>query len=154
MLWPRVVATRRVIRQQSWCGLCSGVSGRTGVQMQTTLTGTAPSYDRTMDSLDDLDRLLSNSADFTDFVAASTLPSDYSQPKGLQGENSAGRRGTFRPVDTPDTTLQGRKQRALDKSREAQKRFRQRQKVGVWLLKLLRNTGILSNSFCAAGQTR
>lgn len=122
--------------------------------MQTTLTGTAPSYDRTMDSLDDLDRLLSNSADFTDFVAASTLPSDYSQPKGLQGENSAGRRGTFPPVDTPDTTLQGRKQRALDKSREAQKRFRQRQKVGVWLLKLLRNTGTLSNSFCAAGQTR
>lgn len=90
-----------------------------------------------MDSLDDLDRLLSNSADFTDFVTAPTFSSVYSQPKGLQGENNAGRRGTLRPDDTPDTTLQGRKQRALDKSREAQKRFRQRQKVGVWLLKLL-----------------
>ncbi len=102
-----------------------------------------------MDSLDDLDRLLSNSADFTDFVTAPTLPSVYSQPKGVPGENKAGRRGTLRPDDTPDPTLQGRKQRALDKSREAQKRFRQRQKVGFWLLKRLRNTSFLSNNFCA-----
>ena len=134
------------------------MSGRTADQMQTTLTGTAPSYDRTMDSLDDLDRLPSNSADFTDFVTAPTLPSVYSQPKGIQGENNAGRLGTLRPHDTPDrdTTLQGRKQRALDKSREAQKRFRQRQKVGVWLLKLL---GCEIQAFCPtdfalAGQTR
>ncbi len=124
------------------------------------LTGTAPSNDRTMDSLDDLDRLLSNSADFTDFVTAPTLPPAYSQPKGLQGENNAGRLGTLRPDDTPDrdTALQGRKQRALDKSREAQKRFRQRQKVGVCrqLLKLL---GCETQAFCRttfafAGQTR
>ena len=149
LLWPRVVATRRVFSLQSWRGLCSCVSGLTADQMQSTLTGTAPSHDCTMDSLDDLDRLLSNSADFSDFVTAPTLPSVYSQPKGLQGENNAGRRGTLRPDDTPDTTLQGRKQRALDKSREAQKRFRQRQKVGVWLLELPRNTGFLSNTFCA-----
>ncbi|KAL0035734.1 hypothetical protein WJX77_000797 [Trebouxia sp. C0004] len=89
-----------------------------------------------MDSLDDLDRLLSNSADFTDFVSAPTLPSVYSQPKGLQGESIAGPRVTLRPDDTPDTTLQGRKQRALDKSREAQKRFRQRQKARIDIIQL------------------
>ncbi len=146
---PRVVVTRRVSRQQSWRGLCSCVSGLASDQMQSTLTGSAPNYDCTMDSLDDLNRLLSNSADFTDFVTAPTLPSVYSQPKALQGENNAGRLGTLRQDDAPDKALQGRKQRALDKSREAQKRFRQRQKVGVWLLKLLRDTSFLSNNFCA-----
>ena len=103
-----------------------------------------------MDSSDDLDRLLSNSADFTDFVTAPTLPSLHSQPKGIQGENNAhaGHGGTLRD-GTPVSILHGKKQRALDKSREAQKRFRQRQKVGFWLLKRLRDTSFLSNKFCA-----
>ncbi|KAL0020956.1 hypothetical protein WJX79_007575 [Trebouxia sp. C0005] len=104
--------------------------------MQSTLTGTVASHDCTMDSLDDLDRLLSNSADFTEFVTAPDLPSVYSQPKDVQNENTAGRRGTLRPDDTPDPTLQGRKQRALDKSREAQKRFRQRQKARLDTIQL------------------
>lgn len=90
-----------------------------------------------MDSSDDLDRLLSNSADFTDFVTAPTLPSLHSQPKGIQGENNAhaGHGGTLRD-GTPVSILHGKKQRALDKSREAQKRFRQRQKARLDTIQL------------------
>ncbi len=95
--------------------------------MHSTITGGPPNFACTTDPLDDLDRLLSNSAEFTEFLTAPTLPSIQSQRKALQGsiDNCVGRASNIQQDAAPD----GRKQRALDKSREAQKRFRQRQKV-------------------------
>ena len=92
---------------------------------QSTFSGVEPNFDCTMD---DLDRLICNNDDFTDFVSAPSLPSVLTQPKALQGVIQE-RAVDFRHKPSPDAALQGRKQRALDKSREAQKRFRQRQKV-------------------------
>lgn len=101
-------------------------------------------------SMDDLDRLISNNDDFTDFVSAPSLPSVLTQPKALHGDMSQ-RAVDFRHKPPPDAALQGRKQRALDKSRDAQKRFRQRQKVCTFYLRCfsVKGSGWWSKSACA-----
>ena len=112
--------------------------------MLQTSTGPPPDYDRTTDSLDDLDHLLSNTDNFTEFV---TTPIDGSlqTPEAREaGPRLAGEEGT-----APSASLHNKKQRALDKSREAQKRFRQRQRVRLMLVRSFAQTkhdvqGILS----------
>lgn len=88
----------------------------------------APGFDCTADDVEDLDRLLSSTIDYTEFVstpAVQSVRSHTTGPKALD-DLSAVHGGTVQPLDTAH---QNKKQRALDKSRDAQKRFRQRQKV-------------------------
>ena len=103
--------------------------------MLQTSAGPPQDHDRTTDSLDDLDRLLSNTDIFTEFV---TTPNDGSlqTPEAREaGPRLAREEGT-----APSASLQNRKQRALDKSREAQKRFRQRQRVRLMLVRNFAHT--------------
>ena len=97
--------------------------------MLQTSTGPPPDNERTTDSLDDLDRLLSNSDNFTDFVAGPVDASVHTPGQRAPIPRQHSHSPEELQQNTGDVSQQSRKQRALDKSREAQKRFRQRQRV-------------------------
>lgn len=84
-----------------------------------------PNFDCTLDPQDDIEGLLSDNGEATEPAASPASQANRLQEQQLQKSNHA--------CSVPDCARedlnQTRKQRALEKSREAQKRFRQRQKV-------------------------
>lgn len=78
--------------------------------------------------------------------AAELATSPASQAQSLQESNGI---NTVEPPDLAQAATQARKQRALEKSREAQKRFRVRQKVLMFFICLCSETFLCS--CCLAG---
>ena len=89
-----------------------------------------PNFDCAVEALDDLGALLSNDAGATELGTQPAKQSRPSQEKQLQVHNVAPS-GPGGQTPALDEAAQKRKQRALDKSRAAQKRFRDRQRQRV-----------------------
>ena len=83
-------------------------------------------FDCTLDPQDDFDGFLNDDVGVTELATSPAPQANRSQDK-LQKSNHA----STEPDLAHDGATQARKQRALEKSREAQKRFRHRQKVLV-----------------------
>lgn len=90
------------------------------------LNDASPNFDSNADPQDDLEGFLNDNPEVTELPSSPASQSNRPKEKQLQKSSHA---STADPE--PDRTSQTRKQRALEKSREAQKRFRQRQKVFV-----------------------
>lgn len=102
--------------------------GQEGIkQMYATfdLGEAPPNFDCALDPQDDIEGLLSDNGEATEPTVSPALQANRSQEQQLQKSNHA----SSVPDRACEDLNQTRKQRALEKSREAQKRFRQRQKV-------------------------
>ena len=102
--------------------------GVTPKHMYATFNEAPPNFDCAVDPLDDFGDLLDDHIDATEVITPPATQPRLSQEKQLQAHSGAIVSNT-RQKPATDQSVQKRKQRALDKSREAQKRFRQRQKV-------------------------
>ena len=92
--------------------------------MYATFDEAPPNFDCTVDDFGDL---LDDNVEATEVSTPPATHSRLPSEKQLQVHNGAV--SNLRQKHATDESMQKRKQRALDKSREAQKRFRQRQKV-------------------------
>lgn len=90
------------------------------------LNDASPHFDSTVSPQDDFEGLLNDNVEVTELPLSPASQANRSKKKPLQKSSHA---SDADPA--PDKAGQARKQRALEKSREAQKRFRHRQKVLV-----------------------
>ena len=90
------------------------------------LNDASPNFDSNTDPLDDFEGFLNADVEVTELPSSPASQPIRPKEKRLQKSSHA---STADPE--PERASQTRKQRALEKSREAQKRFRQRQKVLV-----------------------
>lgn len=89
------------------------------------LNDASPNFHSTVKP-DDFEGFLNDNVEVTELPTSPDSQANHSKEKQLQKSSHA---STADPA--PDKGGQARKQRAIEKSREAQKRFRQRQKVLV-----------------------
>lgn len=96
--------------------------------MYTTfdLNDASSNFDSTLNPQDDFEGFLHDNVEVTELPSSPASQADRSKGQQLQKSSHASTADA-----APDKAGQARKQRALEKSREAQKRFRHRQKVHV-----------------------